>query len=154
MRKVAILLLIINLALMTLLAQTTGEHSESRRARFPESRTTWEGEVWIRWEFPIRQWFVQAALAGYDAGYDEACRNLMLADKSAADHPKSKDDDCVNGRRHLRGEAAKYSKAMTDFYTRYPEDRDLPIAYLVEMLLDPKPKTLEEIHAWVSNISR
>jgi hypothetical protein len=35
---------------------------------------------------------------------------------------------------------------MTDFYTRYPEDRDLPLAFLIKMLMGPKPKTLEEIH--------
>jgi len=35
---------------------------------------------------------------------------------------------------------------MTDFCTRYPEDRDLSLAFLIKMLMGPKPKTLEEIH--------
>jgi hypothetical protein len=47
-----------------------------------------------------------------------------------------------------------YAEKMTDFYTKYPEDRDLPLADLIHMLIDPKPKTLDEIHQWVNSVTK
>jgi hypothetical protein len=43
-----------------------------------------------------------------------------------------------------------YADQMTKFYEKYPRDRDLPIAYLIQMLIGPQPKTIDEIHEWVN----
>jgi hypothetical protein len=150
-------LLILTLGLIStrLLGQAGNERSESKHARFPASRTTMQGEVWLSWEIPVREWFVESALAGYKAGYDEGCKDAMKAHNGlqAGNQQKLGEDICPNSRR-FRNDALPYSRQMTEFYTAYPEDRDLPLAYLIQMLVGPKPKTLDEIHRWVSSIDK
>jgi hypothetical protein len=130
-----------------------GQQAEPKHARFPASRTILEGEVWLTWNIPVQASFAEAALAGYRVGYDEGCEDATANQKGtrAGDRKKPKGDACPNGGR-FRNEALRYSQQMTDFYTRYPEDRDLPLAYLIHMLMGRKPKTLLEIHQWVSSI--
>jgi hypothetical protein len=149
-----LLALAIGLSFVVSLGQAAGgEQVESKHARFPASRTTFQGEVWLTWDLPVRGWFVEAAIAGYKSGYDEGCKDAMADEKGmqVGDRKKPEADACPNGGR-FRNEALRYSQQMTDFYTRYPEDRDLPVAYLIQMLIGPKPKTLDEIHTWVSSI--
>ena len=81
MKSIAILtLLVLILGANSLrsLAQAGGpERSDSTSARFPGSRTTKQGEIWMGWIFPVQEWFVQGALAGYQEGYDEGCADAI-----------------------------------------------------------------------------
>jgi hypothetical protein len=115
-------------------------------SRFPGSRTTWQGEIWLGWLAPIQHWFVESAIAGYERGYDEGCADARAAVKRSQTRGQQNPElDCPHSER-FRNKAPYYSTQMTDFCTRYPEDRDLPLAFLIKMLMGPKPKTLEEIH--------
>jgi hypothetical protein len=132
-----------------------GEGTETKHVGFPASRTTRQGEVWLSWENAVREWFVEAALAGYKTGYDEGFKDGMTTIKGSqtVDPQKSEDEVCPNGNR-FRNEAPRYSKEMSDFYARYPEDRDIPLAYLIRMLVGTRPKTLKEIHEWATSIGQ
>jgi len=130
-----------------------GQQAEPGRARFPASRTVLQGEYWLTLATPVQSWFVEAALVGYRVGYDEGCEDAAASrgGRRAGEAMKPERNGCPNGGR-FRNEALRYSQQMTDFYTRFPDDRDLPLAYLIHTLLGRKPKTLEEIHQWVSSI--
>lgn len=154
--RLGFLLLVLAIAFCPVvsLAQTSsGAQVDSKHARFPASRTTFQGELWLTWDLPVREWFVEAALAGYKTGYDEGCKDAAAGrGRTGTDGSKKVETaSCANGGRYSN-EALRYSQQMTDFYSRYPEDRDLPLAYLVRMLIGPKPKTLEEIQQWVSSV--
>jgi len=154
--KLALTLLVLAISpgpLLSPVQPANGQQAEPGHARFPASRTTLQGEYWLTLASPVQAWLVQAALAGYRVGYDEGCEDATANQKGtrAGDRKKPKGDACPNGGR-FRNEALRYSQQMTDFYTRYPEDRDLPLAYLIHMLMGRKPKTLLEIHQWVSSI--
>ena len=142
------LLAALSLISLTSIGQVTnGQRAEPKHARFPASRTTLQGEVWLSWQFPVREWFVEAAIVGYEAGYKEGCANGTRSKKS------SKAIICPKSSLY-HGKAFDYSTQMTDFYNQHPEDRDLPLAYLIHMLIGPKPKTLDEIHQWTSSVGQ
>jgi hypothetical protein len=135
------------------LGQMAGNaQDESKYPRFPGSRTTMQGEVWLAWDTPIKAWFVEAALSGYKVGYDEGCKDATQKSDPEIVKQQKTDELCSNGRR-FRNKTLSYSQQMSEFYRKYPGDRDIPLAYLLQMLIGPKPKTLDEIHRWVAKTS-
>ena len=109
-----------------------------------------QGEVFLTWPFPVREWFVESAFAGFKAGYDEACHDRL----GGEERDKNSQMSACPSTNRLDNKAIAYAKQMTEFYTRYPSDRDLPLNYLIRMLLAPKPKTLEEIHQSLGSTAR
>jgi hypothetical protein len=99
----------------------------------------WQGDVFMSWQFPVREWFVEGALAGYRVGYDQGCADGKPTLEAAKPHSlELPTDACPSGRR-FHDKSMFYAKQMSDFYTKFPEDRDLPVAYLIQMLIEPKP---------------
>src|ERR1700743_1321010 len=73
-----ILLILFNSLLVMPLAQNTNTNTNTKATRFPESRMTMQGDVFMSWPFPVREWFVQSALAGYNVGYHQGCIDAKL----------------------------------------------------------------------------
>src|SRR5258708_1588954 len=139
------------LALIACSNPASQDQSQRNGTRFPGSRATFQGDMLMSWPFPVRQWFVESAIEGYKAGYDDGCRDMKANLKGRQPGgPEPSTTLCPN-REKFDHQAIFYAGQMTDFYTKYPEDRDLPIAYLIAMLLDPKFKSLDDIHQWLKN---
>ncbi|MGO9275169.1 MAG: hypothetical protein ACLQOO_33860 [Terriglobia bacterium] len=159
MRKVVAMIALLNLivgvnsASSPSPARNRAQQMGRKYARFPASRgTTTPGELWLTWLTPVRVWFVEAALTGYTVGYDEGCSDAIAAMRGLPATGRQASEDVCPNRGKFRNNAMHYAEQMTEFYKRYPEDRDLPLAYLTRMLLGRKPKTLDEIHQWVNSI--
>jgi hypothetical protein len=130
------------------------EKEAGHSARFPASRTIMPGEVWLSWETPIRQWFVKGFMAGYEVGYHEGCKDAA-SDAKTTQSDKSQDADrsCPN-EEVFNNKAGVYERQMTEFYVKYPQDRDLPLPTLARMLVSRQPKTLQQVHDWVSSLGQ
>jgi len=139
------------------LSQGAGDaqQHEGGHARFPASRgATLPGDLWLTWLFPVRVWFVESAVSGYRTGSDDGCTDARATmGRLQAGALRAAEDLCPN-RREYDNKAILYAEQITEFYARYPGDRDLPLAYLIRMLLGRKPKTLDEIHRWVGSVGQ
>ena len=129
---------------------STPDYSPSARyhsTRFPQTRTVSEAKVWLYWSDSQRIAFVRGFVIGYREGNGDGCR--MAMDATAAQSA------CKERMERLPGpfsalvfddKVTGYSKAMTAFYERYPEDDDVPITFLLEWLaLDQK--TPAQVHS-------
>ncbi len=114
--------------------------------RFPASRVNFQGDIWLTWLNPIRVWFVESALIGYEVGYGDGCADAMAPMERMRPHGRQKENGLCPNRLRLHHKAVEYTIQVNDFYTKYPEDRDIPIAFLLADLIAAKPKTFEEIH--------
>lgn len=116
----------------------------SKHTRFPGSRRTLQGDAWLRLEYPVRLWFIETAIASFNLGFEDGCRfPQQRADSRAGT------DSCRDNK--MRPEdTIPLVDQVTKYYKSYPMDRDLPISYLVQMLIGSSPKTFEQIHEWVN----
>jgi hypothetical protein len=46
-----------------------------------------------------------------------------------------------------------YEKSMTELYSKYPDDRDLPFSLLLDKLSDSDHMSIEEIHRWLATMN-
>jgi len=58
---------------------------------------------------------------------------------------------CIAMRRKFTKPVDYYVDTLTRFYTKYPEDRNVPASYVLPMLSDQDPKPIEEIHTLVQS---
>lgn len=84
-----------------------------------------QGDTWLKWS--------QAARESYVLGFLEG---------STADHEQSRGQS--SDPQILEVNTSQMVKSITDFYRRYPEDRDIYIREVIEQLR--KGLTLEQIH--------
>lgn len=84
-----------------------------------------QGDTWLKWKHDARETY----LLGYFEG-------------ATADHGQSGEQNSVP--QSLKVNTAQMAQSITDFYTRYPEDRDIYIPEVIEQLR--KGLTLEQIH--------
>lgn len=105
-----------------------------------------EGDIWLKWSQAAREAFVYGFSAGYGDGYENSCR---LMDELWTG-PKGVDADndplrkCFAKETSLQQSADYYADAVTDFYTRYPRDRDIGIDEVLEQLA--KGLTVEQVY--------
>jgi hypothetical protein len=118
--------------------------------RFPESRSYSPGKIWLAWTPAERDGFVKGFILGHDDGYQSGCRAAAEAGSATEKHPDSDFDPCLQKRHLFRKDAAFYREFITDFYTRYPMDRDVPIRIL---LLQADEKNADELHQWLAKKS-
>jgi hypothetical protein len=56
-------------------------------------------------------------------------------------------DPCLKEQHLFQRDLSCYEKFVTDFYTRYPQDEDVPVRVL---LLQADQKTIQEVHEWLA----
>lgn len=84
-----------------------------------------QGNMWLKWSHEARESYVLGFFEG-----------------STADHGQSREQS--SNPQGLEVDTSQTVKSITDFYTRYPEDRDIYIREVIEQLR--KGLTLEQIH--------
>jgi hypothetical protein len=120
-------------------------------SRFPDSRFVPEGDVWMSWNHSQRDMFVRGYIAGHREGYRLACRTALKVMKPLETISESPFSQCMAGGQGFRKEISHYEKFLTEFYSKYPGDRDVPLRIL---LAEAEDKTLEQVHEWVSKMGK
>jgi hypothetical protein len=84
-----------------------------------------QGDTWLKWKHDARETYVLGYFEGLTKGHGDACGQ---------------------GTKGWVGEVNtdQLVRSITDFYTEYPEDRDVYIQEVIEQL--GKGLTLEQIH--------
>jgi hypothetical protein len=99
-----------------------------------------QGDTWMKWNDSSRQaWFMGYA-EGYTKARVELCEELFRAEAKA----ESSANPCAAGTLDLSKGCDHFTKEMTEFYKRYPQDRDLYLDEVMEQLA--KDLTFEQIH--------
>ena len=124
-------------------------YAQEGELRFPESRSYSPGKVWLEWTSAERMGFVKGFIVGHSEGYQSACR-VAEANNVVSKKTDSEFDPCLQKRHLFRREPPSYEQFVTDFYNRYPMDRDVPLRIL---LLQADEKSPEEVHQWLDRKS-
>jgi hypothetical protein len=106
-----------------------------------------EGDTWLQWNHDAREKYVYGFSAGYAGGYESACRVMdkLWTSPKGLDADNDPLKECVAKETSFSRSADYYADAVTDFYTRYPGDRDIGIDEVVEQLA--KGLSVEQVHA-------
>jgi hypothetical protein len=106
-----------------------------------------QGNLWMGWSADHRLGYVQGWLEGSYWGYFNACTEAQLEAQSIPDIQ----DKCLVHipSAHLTSEA--YADTVTEFYSKYPQDRALPIRRLLRRLLEPD-MTVDGVHKWLDEL--
>jgi hypothetical protein len=98
-----------------------------------QQRST-EGDEWLRWRRDARETYYMGYIFGLLKGYEEGCRQAgpeYRCTRPELDFTKGSD---------------YFVTEITNFYKRYPNDRDIAPHEVLEQLA--KGLTLEEIHEY------
>jgi hypothetical protein len=106
-----------------------------------------QGNVWLRWPADHQLGYVQGWMDGGYWGYFDACTEARLAAPSA----RGLQEKCMEHiwSSHLTPE--EYLAKVTEFYSKYPEDRALPIRRLLGKFLEPD-MTVDRVHKWLDDL--
>ena len=106
-----------------------------------------EGNLWLSWSDGERLGFSRGYVQGYIEGWRRACSEAaeLTPDNS---YLYSK---CISLRGDLLARAEFYRDTATEFYSKYPMDRALPINRLFQELLKPGI-TAQKIHQWLDGL--
>lgn len=112
----------------------------------PGQRVIREGDTWLRWSHDAQEEYVWGFSAGYGTGYENACRLMddLWVGPRGADPENDPLKKCFAKETVLTRRADYYADAVTDFYKRYADDRDIMIWEVLEQLA--KGLTVEQIH--------
>jgi hypothetical protein len=104
-----------------------------------------EGDEWLKLNHDVREWYVIGYVLGYSKGHTQGCEHALVA------QPKSDDRDeaekkCKKQERDFSRGTDFLMTSVTEFYTRYPDGRDIYIYEVLDAL--GKNLSLEEIHKY------
>jgi hypothetical protein len=105
-----------------------------------------QGDTWMKWTRESRENFVFGYISGYSTAYGNVCRRMAIA-PDVKPKPGSENlpmNVCLQGQLDFSKGTEYFVRNITDFYARYPGDRDIYINEVVEQLADNL--TLEQIH--------
>jgi hypothetical protein len=105
------------------------------------------GNLWVEWSPDHKLGLVEGLLDGSYWGYFQACNEASLAARSVPNIV----DKCLEHipAAHLKSE--QYVLLMTEFYSKYPEDRALPMRHLLMKLLEPGMGA-DGVHQWLDEL--
>jgi hypothetical protein len=106
-----------------------------------------QGNLWMGWSPDHKLGLVEGLLDGSYWGYFQACNEASLAARSVP----NVGDKCMEHipAAHLKSE--QYVSSMTEFYSKYPEDRALPMRHLLMKLLEPG-MSVDGVHKWLDDL--
>jgi hypothetical protein len=105
----------------------------------------------MSWNHVQRDMFIRGFLVGHREGFRRACIATIDLVKSTGKPDANGTSSCFASEQFFRKEVSYYENFVTDFYTKYPEDRDLPLRILIE---DSEEKTPEQVHEWMKNVGK
>jgi hypothetical protein len=106
-----------------------------------------EGNEWMNWSADRRSGYVQGVLVGSTWGYLQACAEAGVIAHSVPDLQ----NDCLKQAPNVRFSAEQYVALMTEFYSKYPQDRALSMRRLLTKLSEPQV-TVDGVHKWLDEL--
>jgi hypothetical protein len=109
-------------------------------------RVCCQGDLWLKWKHGARESYVWGFTEGYTKGQMDGCeqgRKYSRGDIKSS-HEDASEHSCPKEEHDFSKGSDYLVRAITDFYTRYPEDRDIYIDEILDLL--GKGQTLEQIH--------
>jgi hypothetical protein len=107
-----------------------------------------EGGGWLSWNSDTRLGFVWGYTMGLSRGFGEGCGAYYRV--PPAGEPYSLRDDpfgkCIGKGFGFSQPPTFYEKQITDFYTSFAEDRDVPLNQVFKRLSDSENLTLQQTH--------
>jgi hypothetical protein len=105
-----------------------------------------QGDAWMKWSRDSRENFVFGYISGYSTAYGNVCRQMAVEPnvKVKPGYENLPMNVCLQGQLDFSKGTEYFVKNITDFYARYPGDRDIEIYEVVEQLADNL--SLEQIH--------
>ena len=106
-------------------------------------------EWWLSWSLEQRFLFVEAYLFGYGRGVTEAClaaNNLFELDKLIYDLNEIVSARCFRHTKDYSKESDHYADVITEFYTKHVEYRNIPLTYMITLLIDGRYQTADELY--------
>lgn len=106
------------------------------------------GEEWLSWSPELRETFVSGFMIGYDRGIINACNSANALFEVGKPHRLGDDPSarCEAKVDSYSKESATYAAEVTDFYSTYPQYRNIPYIYLFSFLGDAHFKTAEQLY--------
>jgi hypothetical protein len=105
-----------------------------------------QGDTWLKWKHDVREGYVFGYFVAYAAGHEDGCKqggkNVFGGAKPAS--VSSNDQSCTQQDLDFSKGSEYFVKQISNFYTRYPGDREIDIGEVLPLLA--KGLTLEEIH--------
>jgi hypothetical protein len=107
-----------------------------------------EGDGWMNWNSDTRLGFVWGYTIGLNRGFGQGCGayyKVALPGKAhnLRDDPLSK---CISKGPGFSKPPAFYENRITDFYTSFPEDRDVPFEQVLRWLSDSENISVQQMH--------
>lgn len=129
------------------------EHDSTGNRANPEIAFPLDAEAWLKWNKPSRIAFLAGYLRGHWDGVGAGCFDATRAVRSVPGvrgfTPEVADEmwmHCGTNYKPSNRAFESYEEVVTNFYTRYPEDRMVEIQDVL-LLLSPDPKlTAEDVH--------
>jgi len=106
-----------------------------------------EGNLWMSWSSDRKLGYVEGLLIGSYWAYNQACTESSLLARSIS----NLQEDCLSHRPTIRYSSEQYVKLMTEFYSKYPEDRALSMRRLQTKLSEPE-MTIDGVHKWLDEL--
>lgn len=113
------------------------------------------GGEWLSWSPAERNVFINGFIAGYTNGSYKACLAANDLFEVGQSH-RLNEQPSMRCSAHLetyskyyyRGspDFSSYTTVITEFYTKYPEHRNIPFVYILSFLNDQQYKTADQLH--------
>ncbi len=129
--------------------------SASKGAQRPEVVLPYSGEMWLKWDRSSRLAFIMGNLRGYWDGQGAGCGEAKILAESlpgvrglTEDIAEQMRFRCANKLKLSSRTFESYEGVVTEFYTRYPEERAVEIQDVLQLLAyDPDGKlTVSDVH--------
>jgi len=104
---------------------------------------------WLSWSPEQRVIFAEAFQTGYWRGVSEACHaadTLFELDKPTYDLNETVVARCVRHTKSYSKDPDHYASVITQFYDKHVEYRNIPLTYMMMLLIDGRYQTADEIY--------
>ena len=138
----------LRIAAAALIGLVAMAHNAHRRLVLAQST---EGNRWLDMNSDTRSGFVWGYILGVTRGFAEGCEAYdkivpLRAPVSLKEYPFAK---CLNSKgRGFSKPIPFYQEEITDFYSSFPSDRDVPFGEVLKRLSDDEHMTPAQIHEW------
>lgn len=106
-----------------------------------------QGNIWLHWSGDHQLGFVQGWAEGGQWEYRLACTEAQIAAPSV----RNVQDKCMEHFPATNMASEEYSARVTEFYSKYPQDRALPIRRVLKKFLE-SGMTADKIHKWLDDL--
>jgi hypothetical protein len=129
------------------------KHGSTGNRANPEVALPFSAEMWLKWDKPSRIAFLMGYLRGHWDGVGAGCADAKRAVRSlpgvSGFTPEAADEmwmHCGTNYKPSSRAFASYEEVVTNFYTRYPEDRIVEVPDVLLLLAPDSELTADDIH--------